>query len=226
MHAGLIIIFSLHVVQEDGREYEEQEEKEKEEEEEDDNDEVEDVSKSVDITLGDTEYVEQVTDQIISPNTPVTEWEEHRKKMEGQAETDSVLPLFSFDSHAEEEDEEEEEEEEEEEKELVVTAEQTGEEEEDNQEVNREEEEEEEEEIEDVDQDETHGLESDYSGSSCRTDEESVSLEWVKNMSPFSFLTGRDSVDAIANFSTEKHELLTHSELVQKLKVCNSGALT
>ena len=185
-----------------------------EDEEEEQNEEVEDMSKSVDITLGDDEYVEQVTDQIISPSTPVTEWEEERKRMEKEVGyAAKSLPVFSFDS---------------EEKEEIATA-KSMEEEEENQEgeedmegeSNGEEGESNGEEESLVSHEDSHKMDSDYSGSSCRTDEEdSDSLEWVKNISVFSFLVEYSDTAAVDQLTvTEDQEMLSHAALIDQLQV-------
>ena len=189
-----------------------------------DDEEVEDMSQSVDITLEDDAYADQVTEQIISPNTPVTEWEEERKRMEKVVgQTANSLPVFSFEEKEEEiamarsiEKEEYEEEEKDQERE------------EEGEYPDGEENQEEGEEGENNEEEESNGedgsvvsydrMGSEYSGSSCRTDEDLDTLEWVKNITVFSFLH-EYRVIAASDQLMEEQESLSHAALIDQLQV-------
>ena len=197
-----------------------------------DDEEVEDMSQSVDITLEDDAYADQVTEQIISPNTPVTEWEEERKRMEKVVgQTAKSLPVFSFEEKEEEiamarsieKEEYEEEEKDQEREEEGEENQEEGEEGEENQEEG-----EKGEERENNEEEESNGedgsvvsydrMGSEYSGSSCRTDEDLDSLEWVKNITLFSFLHEYGDTAASDQLMEEK-ESLSHAALIDQLQV-------
>ena len=202
----------LHVEEEDDDEEEEEEEEGEK-----------DTTLAVSFTLEDPGYVEQVTDLIISPNTPGAEWGEMKEK-EVEATTPLKFPFHEevgtdkdIKAEAKEEEEEEKEEEEEEEEE-----EEDEEKKEEDEEEEVEDEEEEEEEEENLPASEgSHKMESDCSSSSCRTDEESVKLEWVKNITLFSFIARQEGIKEIASGSlvTEGQPAPTYTSILDKLKV-------
>ena len=62
---------------------------------------------------------------------------------------------------------------------------------------------------------------SEYSGSSCRTDEDVDSLKWVKNITVVSFLHEYGDT-AISDQLMEDQESLSHAALIDQVQVTGS----
>ena len=62
---------------------------------------------------------------------------------------------------------------------------------------------------------------SEYSGSSCRTDEDLDSLEWVKNITVFSFLHEYGETATIDQLM-EDQESLSHAALIDQVQLTGS----